>query len=170
MIRRRDLLVLGGLGAGVSVLLGRLLFQARPSALCQDKLECQERQAQQDLPKSSDPIWPVLKQCHVTLDRASGTYHLDPTPAVEALAGKSMRVTGYVVPLDGSDQTKDFLIGVNTPVCFYHPPGDPNEVIAVDAATSIEWSDRLVTVEGVFTLIRNAQAGVFFKLTDAREV
>ncbi len=42
-------------------------------------------------------------------NRSSGTYQLVPTPEVQAMAGKQVRVGGFVAPLDGSDQTKDFL-------------------------------------------------------------
>jgi len=169
MIRRRDMLILGVMGAGGLGLLGRLLLSARPQPLCEDQLECQERQSQQDLPKSDDPIWAILKTCRVSLDRQSGTYQLAPTPEVQALAGKQVQVKGFVVPLDGSDQTKDFLIGVNTPVCFYHPPGDPNELMEVNAASPISWTDKPTTVVGTFTMVQNNQMGVFFKLIAARE-
>ena len=168
MIRRRDMLALGVLSAAGLGLIGRLLMGARPNALCEDQLECQERQAQQTLPKSDDPIWGMLKKCHVTLDRNSGAYQLVPTPEVRALSGKQVRVKGFIVPLDGSDQTRDFLIGVNTPVCFYHPPGDPNELMEVNATSPVSWTDKPTTVVGTFTLIQNNQAGVFFKLVDAR--
>jgi uncharacterized protein len=168
MIRRRDMLMLGVLGVGGVGLLGRLLLSAKPQPLCEDQLECQERQSQQSLPKSDDPIWPILRKCRVSLDQKSGTYQLVPTPEVLALAGKPVQVKGFVVPLDGSDQTKDFLIGVNTPVCFYHPPGDPNELMEVNATSPIGWTDRPTTVTGTFTLIQNNQAGVFFRLVDAR--
>ncbi len=168
MIRRRDMLVLGALGAGGLGLVGRLLWGARPAPLCEDALECQERQSQQDLPRSDDPIWPTLKTCRVSLDKQNGTYQLTPTPEVLAMVGKPLQVRGFVLPLDGTDQTKDFLIGVNTPVCFYHPPGDPNELMEVNATSPIAWNDKPTSVIGTFTLIQNTQMGVFFKLVDAR--
>ena len=170
MIRKRDLLVLGGLGVGGCALMGKLLLSGRASSLCEDDIICQERRTQQNLPHSPDPIWPILKKCRVTLDRASGTYQLVPTPEVQAMAGKQVRVGGFVVPLDGSDQTKDFLIGVNTPVCFYHPPGDPNEVLEVQSDRPITWDDKPTTIQGTFSLIDNGEMGVFFKLVKARQL
>lgn len=168
MIRRRDMLLLGVMGLGGVGLMGRLLIGAKPKPLCEDPLECQERQTQQDLPHADDPIWAILKKCQVSLDRQAGTYQLVPTPEVQALAGKQVQVKGFVVPLDGTDRTKDFLIGVNTPVCFYHPPGDPNELMEVNAVSPISWTDKPTTIVGTFTLVQNNQIGVFFKLVDAR--
>ena len=163
------MVVLGGMSAVGMGLVGRLLWHG-PPPLCEDEVVCQERRTQRDLPHSADPIWPVLRRCRVALDRQSGVYSLAPTPEVVAMAGRRIRVGGFIVPLDGSDRTRDFLIGVNTPVCFYHPPGDPNEVIEVKALAPVDWTDRPVTVEGTFTLIRNSQAGGFFRLVNARAV
>ncbi len=81
-----------------------------------------------------------------------------------------MRAKGFTLPLDGSDQTTHFLIGVNTPVCFYHPPGEPNEVIEVTSKQPVAWNDKLTTVEGTFSLINNGELGVFFRLTNAHQV
>ncbi len=170
MIRRRDLLLLGGLVVGAGGLIGRVLFNASSQALCEDDVVCGEREQQKHLPKAKDPIWARLKRCRVMLDKASGTYSLVPTDDIKAMAGQRVRVTGFVVPLDGSDQTQDFLIGVNTPVCFYHPPGAPNELMEVKSVSAVAWNTLPQTVEGTFRLIENNQMGVFFKLEDARPV
>ncbi|MEI9904797.1 MAG: DUF3299 domain-containing protein [Asticcacaulis sp.] len=91
-------------------------------------------------------------------------------PRSRPLAGKTVRAKGFTLPLDGSDQTTHFLIGVNTPVCFYHPPGEPNEVIEVTSKQPVAWNDKLTTVEGTFSLINNGELGVFFRLTNAHQV
>ncbi len=141
-----------------------------PSADCLDAELCAERQAQVGLPRSSDPLWSLLRQCKVSENRKTGLYAITPTPEVKALAGKTVRTKGFTLPLDGNDRTNHFLIGVNTPVCFYHPPGQPNEVIEVSTLRAIEWTDRITMVEGTFTLINNAEMGVFFRLTNAKLV
>ena len=61
-----------------------------------------------------------------------------------------------------------FRIGVNTPVCFYHPPGEPNEILEVTASNPVAWDEKLKTVEGVFAIATAGAAGVYFKLTQAR--
>ncbi len=150
------------------MLVGRLILKSAPSPLCQDRLVCQERHEQENLPHSADRIWPMLKACQVSYDKQTDSYALVPTPAVKALEGQRLRVSGFALPLDGTDQTKHFLIGVNTPVCFYHPPGDPNEIIEVLADQAVTWGNNPMAVEGTFTLIDNSQMGVFFRLTDAK--
>jgi len=169
MLRRRDMVIVGALGAGACGLAGYVVLGRRSPSLCEDDIVCQERRQQADLPHADDPIWPKLRKCRVTLNRQTGDYSLQPTDEMRALVGRSLRVRGFVLPLDGTDETSHFLIGVNTPVCFYHPPGDPNQVMEVVTTTPVAWNDGPVTVTGRLALIENSQMGVFFKLNAARE-
>lgn len=129
-----------------------------------------ERKAQLSLPKSKDPLWSLLGQCAVSLDPKTGLYSLKLTPEVRALSGKTQRVSGFTLPLDGQDRTRHFLIGRLTPVCFYHPPGEPNEVIEVMARKAVTWNSKPQAVEGTFTLVNDREMGVFFRLTNAQPV
>ncbi len=130
----------------------------------------QERAAQSGMPRSKDPIWPKLRACKVTLNEQTGLYRLTPTPEVKALAGKRLTVRGFVLPLDGLDITRHFLLGVNTPVCLFHPPGEPNEVIEVKSTKPVRWTENQTTIEGDFTLISNTEMGIFFAMSQARPV
>lgn len=130
----------------------------------------QERAYQNGLPRSKDPIWPKLRACKVSFNSRTGLYGLTPTPDVKAMAGRTVRIRGFILPLDGLDLTKHFLLGVNTPVCLFHPPGEPNEVIEVRSVKPVRWSENQIVAEGQFGLIKNAEMGVFFSLTLAREV
>ena len=129
-----------------------------------------ERLRQQGLPHATDPFWPKLKACKVVLDASSNTYKLTPTPEIRALEGQTVVIQGFTLPLDGSDHTQHFLLGVNTPVCYYHPPGEPNEVIEVFSLKPITWKDSALFVQGRFTAIDEPQMGVFFRLEDAKPV
>lgn len=130
----------------------------------------QERAAQADLPQSKDPLWPKLRACKVTFNESTGLYRLTPTPEVRALSGTTFRVTGFVLPLDGLDMTMHFLLGVNTPVCLFHPPGEPNEVMEVKSTRPVRWTSNQATIEGRFELISNTEQGIFFAMSKARPV
>lgn len=129
-----------------------------------------ERLRQRSLPHAQDPFWDKLKACKVSLDAAGHTYHLTPTPKIKAMSGHNLMVQGFILPLDGSDKTQHFLIGVNTPVCFYHPPGEPNELIEVFSVKPVTWTDRPIFMKGRFILINEAKEGVFFRLDNAEPV
>jgi uncharacterized protein len=72
--------------------------------------------------------------------------------------------------MDGLDMTRHFLLGINTPVCLFHPPGAPNEVIEVHRLKPVRWTETQVTIEGQFALVRSAEMGVFFSMSGARQV
>ncbi|CAL4869315.1 hypothetical protein MMA231_03607 (plasmid) [Asticcacaulis sp. MM231] len=140
---------------------------ANPQAAQLDPELRAERRAQAGLPRACDPLWDMMHRCHVGYDAKTGNYTLTPTPEIAALDGTTVRARGFVLPLDGSDHTKHFLLGINTPVCFYHPPGEPNEVMEVLSNQPIAWNDRPMTMEGRFAKINNGELGVFFRLEHA---
>ncbi|HEY0265209.1 MAG TPA: DUF3299 domain-containing protein, partial [Rhizomicrobium sp.] len=94
----------------------------------------------------------------------SGLYSIAVTPEVKALAGTPVTVNGFVLPLDGSDHTRHFLLTRNTPVCMFCPPGEPNEVVEITAPKPIPWTDKIVTVTGPLALINNGEKGMFFQI------
>jgi len=171
-MERRQLLNALFWGAGTFSLMGFREHTAKsgPKVQCADQELCAERKAQAALPQSTDPLWSTLRACKVGYNNKTGLYSLQPTQDVKAMVGRTVRAKGFTLPLDGSDQTNHFLIGINTPVCFYHPPGDPNEVIEVVTEHPIVWTDKMTTVEGTFSLIQNGEMGVFFKLVKARQI
>ncbi len=123
-----------------------------------------ERAAQAALPKSHSPVWAEFMKCKIGYNNQNGLYSIAVTPEVKALAGTSVTVNGFVLPLDGSDHTKHFLLTRNTPVCMFCPPGEPNEVVEIVAPKPIEWTEKIVTVTGPLTLINNGEKGMFFKI------
>lgn len=169
---RRNFLTMAILGLGAAGLTGftEKKVTSKVPVQCADQELCAERKAQSTLPQSGDPMWTRLHACKVGYNDKTGIYSLQPTPDVKSMVGQTIRVKGFTLPLDGNDQTSHFLIGVNTPVCFYHPPGDPNEVIEVVSDHPITWDDRQTTMEGQFSLINNGEMGVFFKMIKARQI
>ena len=123
-----------------------------------------ERALQMTLPRSQSPIWLQFVKCRVGYNNHTGLYNIAVTPAVRALAGHTVKVNGFVMPLDGSDHTSHFLITRNTPVCMFCPPGAPNEVVEVISPRRIVWTDKIVTVTGPLTLVNNGEKGIFFKI------
>jgi len=123
-----------------------------------------ERAAQALLPKSQSPVWLKFLASKVSYNDRSGLYSIAVTPAVRAMAGKTITINGFVMPLDASDHTRHFLLTRNTPVCMFCPPGEPNEVVEVVAPHRILWTDKIVTVTGPLTLINNGEKGMFFKI------
>ena len=128
-----------------------------------------ERALQDTLPQSQSPLWQKLVKCKIGYNNRTGLYRIAVTPEVKALAGQTVTLNGFVMPLDGSDHTKHFLLTRRTPVCMFCPPGEPNEVAEIVAPRAILWTDKIVTVTGPMSLINNGEKGMFFRV-DATEV
>ena len=126
-----------------------------------------ERARQDRLPISQNTIWSAFAQCKVSYDAKTALYSIHVTPDVKALSGQSITLDGWVMPLDGSDHTKHFLLTRRTPVCMFCPPGEPNEVVEVLSPHAIPWSAKRVTVTGAMTLINNGEKGMFFRIANA---
>ncbi|MEJ1968243.1 MAG: DUF3299 domain-containing protein [Rhizomicrobium sp.] len=124
----------------------------------------EERALQDRLPKSNDALWSKLLDSKVAYDNRTGIYRITVSPQIRALANRQVTASGWVLPLDGSDRTRHFLLTRRTPVCMFCPPGEPNEVAEVVSPTAIPWTDRLVTVSGQFSLVNNGEKGIFFKI------
>lgn len=120
--------------------------------------------AQRLLPQVRDELWSKLVKCKLDYDEDKGTYSIHVTPEVKALDGKTITVRGFVLPMDGSDRTRHFLISRNTPVCMYCPPGQPNEVVEVQAKKPITWSNRIVSITGKLSLINDGEQALFFRI------
>ena len=123
-----------------------------------------ERQAQSALPQSKSPLWTKLGKCRVDYSSRTGLYSIDLTDEVKALADTPIEANGFILPLDGADKTKHFLLAKRTPVCQFCPPGEPNEVIEVNSKTAVDWVDDPVTIKGRFKLVNEGEKGVFFAM------
>lgn len=129
-----------------------------------------ERKAQNKLPQSKDPLWAKLAKCPSQFDNKAALYSITLSPEVKAMDGQEVSASGFILPLDGADNTKHFLLTKRTPVCMFCPPGEPNEVIEVTSAKPVPWTDGLVSVRGKFTLVNNGEKAIFFALKDAEAV
>ena len=127
-----------------------------------------ERDAQISLPRSDDPLWATLMESKVSFNKKTGLYSIAVTPEAKALNGQKVTVSGFVLPMDGSDRTKHFLLTRNTPVCLFCPPGQPNEVVEVVSPRAVNWTDKMVTISGQMSLINNGENGLFFKVAAAQ--
>lgn len=128
----------------------------------------EERAAQDRLPQSHDGSWDILGQTKINFDEKSGLFQADVPQSLKDMSGKTMKISGFILPLEASDTFTHFLLSKRTPTCPFCPPGAPNEIIEVIADVPTEWDEGLVTYEGEFEVTNNAELGVFFKLKDAQ--
>jgi uncharacterized protein len=123
-----------------------------------------ERAAQLRLPKSSAPVWATLRKTRIGEDVRRGLYTASFPPEVQALGGTRVTVSGFMLPMDAGAKSKHFLLSRYTPVCFFCPPGEPNEVVEVVSKPGVKLTSGQVTLSGRLTLINDGEKGLFFRL------
>jgi len=126
-----------------------------------------EREAQSKLPQSRSALWATLRQTRIGIDEENGLFTASFPTSVRALSGKTVSVSGFIMPLDAQTSGTHFLLSKYTPVCDFCPPGEPNEVVEVRTAKPIRFVQRMVTVTGRMTLQNNGDKGLFFQLANA---
>jgi hypothetical protein len=89
---------------------------------------------------------------------------------VKALAGKRIKVNGYMLPLENGAKQSHFVLLAYPPDCPFHLNPLPMQFVEVRAATPIKVSYDVRTIEGVLTLHGDDEQGIFYKFSDAKEV
>lgn len=130
----------------------------------------EERAAQKTLPKARDPFWTTLHTTQIKEDTRRGMFLAVHSPQVKALAGQTLTVSGFMLPLEADMTTTHFLLSKYTPVCPFCPPGQPNEIVEVHTNRPVKAGYDLIKVSGRFALQSNGEQGMFFRLDGASVV
>jgi hypothetical protein len=88
-------------------------------------------------------------------------------PAVKALAGKRIKVSGYMLPLQNSEKQTHFVLLAYPPDCPFHLNPAPMQFIEVRSKTPVPVSHDVQTIEGRFSLLGEDEGGIFYRMTEA---
>jgi hypothetical protein len=128
-----------------------------------------ERAAQSSLPQSPDKLWDNLAEADINSNLETGVISAKMPDSIKAMAGKPLKISGFMMPLEAEEKFTHFLLSRRTPTCAYCPPGEPDELIEVFSTKATEWDEGLVTYEGTLELINNQDMGLFYRLNQAEK-
>lgn len=116
--------------------------------------------------------WKTLEATGETTRRDSQGYILSKpkfTAAVKRLAGKRVKVAGWMMALDNGAKQKHFVLLGYPPGCPFHFHAAPNQFIEVYADTAFPTNETKVhVVSGVLELTGFDESGIFYRLRNAR--
>lgn len=118
--------------------------------------------------QSNDPVWGSFQKCKIKLAR-NLSYKITYLPAVTAMDGKNVTISGFMQPLEAKDRFTHFLLTRNSPSCAYCPPSNPNEIVEVFSSRPVKWEQNLVTISGTLNLVDDGSRGIFFQMKDSVE-
>jgi hypothetical protein len=121
-------------------------------------------------PESFDPTWNLLATAKVAVDAKSGLMTADFTPDVRRLEGKTMKIEGFMLPLEMGRASIHFALTRRNSGCPFCPPSQPTEAVEIMTTTLVKLTADLITLSGVLYLHPSSDQGMFYQLRQAEVV
>lgn len=118
------------------------------------------------IPADNHPLWKTL----ATTKEVFKNEMVLPafTKEVQALDQTTITISGFMMPLEETEQQKHFLLSKYSPSCPFCMPGGPNEIIEVFCDKPVAFSFNPVTLTGQMELVKDANDwGIFYRLKKA---
>lgn len=122
-------------------------------------------------PRGGTP-WSLLETTKETQRKQDGIIYSKPvfTPQVQALRGKRIKVSGWMMPLNTSARQTRFVLLAYPPGCPFHFHAMPNQFIEVLAPAGVALNERdPVTITGTLQLTGQDESGIFYRMVAAGE-
>lgn len=117
--------------------------------------------------------WNLLEQTRLNdrTDPNTKMIYTRPTfpPRIQALAGKPIKVSGWMMPLENGSRQRHFVLLAYPPGCPFHLHALPNQFIEVYATAPVRVDGINPTiVTGTLELTGQDESGIFYRLRNAR--
>lgn len=109
--------------------------------------------------------WSLLSK--TAIRKIDGKLGPDFPAPLKPLNGKTVKLQGYILPLEAGQTHKRFLLSAWSPSCPFCLTAGPEAMIEVKARKDVKYSLDPVVVQGRLELLDNDPAGMFFRLVDA---
>lgn len=109
--------------------------------------------------------WSLLSK--TAIRRIEGRLAPDFPAALRPLDGKTVKVQGYLLPLEAGQVHRRFLLSAWSPSCPFCLTAGPEAMVEVKAKSAVKYSLEPVVVQGRLELLGNDPAGMFYRLLDA---
>jgi hypothetical protein len=112
--------------------------------------------------------WRTLSQVEPV--KQGGKIALKFSQDILGLDGKSVRVQGFVLPLDLGNQQQHFLVSAVPPHCPFCLPAGPDAVVEVIAKKKVAYGFEPIILSGKFAVLKDDPTGMLYRLTDAEPI
>lgn len=118
------------------------------------------------LPKRTDVVaWSTLTDVTTRVDKKR-IVPVYPAP-VTALNQKTLRLQGFMMPLEPGESQRHFLLASVPLTCSFCTPGGPESMVEVRTKTPVKYKLEAVVVEGTFHVLQNDPYGLYYRITNA---
>lgn len=84
-----------------------------------------------------------------------------------ALSNQTIRIEGFMLPLQTGDRHTHFLLSASPGTCYFCLPGGPAEFIEVRVRRPLAYTTEPVRLSGRLQVLDNDPMGVFYRMSDA---
>jgi len=109
--------------------------------------------------------WSLLTK--TSIRKIDGKLGPDFPAPLRSLDGKTVKLQGYLLPIEAGQTHRRFLLSAWSPSCPFCLAAGPEAMVEVKARTPVKYSLEPVVVQGRLQLLDNDPSGVFFRLLDA---
>ncbi|MFP5397244.1 MAG: DUF3299 domain-containing protein [Gammaproteobacteria bacterium] len=89
---------------------------------------------------------------------------------VKALDGQTVRLQGFMLPLEPGERQRHFLLSAVPTTCAFCVPAGPEGLVEVRTREPVRYSVDAVTLEGRMAVLADDRYGLFYRLSDATPV
>ncbi len=90
--------------------------------------------------------------------------------AVQSLDRQTVKVQGFMMPLEAGDKQRHFLLSAVPTSCSFCVPAGPEGLIEVRTKTPVRYTLEPVVVEGVLAVLNDDPYGLYYRVLDANPV
>ena len=90
--------------------------------------------------------------------------------AVQALDRKTIKVQGFMTPLEAGDKQQHFLLSSVPTTCSFCVPAGPEGLVEVRTRNPVRYTLEPVIVEGQLAVLSDDPYGLFYRVIDANAV
>ena len=87
--------------------------------------------------------------------------------ALQPLNGRTVKLQGYILPLEAGQTHRYFLLSAWSPTCPFCLSAGPEAMVEIRAKTAVKYSMDPVVVEGRLLLLESDPGGMFYRLVEA---
>ena len=116
--------------------------------------------------------WDVLGQTKGKDQQIDGAWQVVPEFAkgVKALAGQTIKVRGYMLPLQSREGRSQFVLMATSPDCATSSKAGAQLWMQIKASTPVQYRREPMVLEGQLELVKSDPDGTFYRLNSARLV
>ena len=89
---------------------------------------------------------------------------------VRRLSGTTIKVQGYMTPLEAGTAHRHFLLLSVPPTCPFCVPGGAESMVEVRTVKPLKYSQNALVIEGRFQVLKDDPQGLYYRMSGARQV